>query len=255
MFNYGITLNGFYIVDNDLLLNLDLPEELDNEILRDMILERCGDLYPLVQAREPLKQNIHNWFTVNKRNFERILLAINADYSPIENYDRTETHTINKNEVEDNLLNRNESGNETEANSASGSESRSINGTNAAYSNTSTSGDNTAMRAADNSETFRNVTKDTSGASSEGSDSSTSVSNETASNSSSGSMNVFRDNASSETGTRTNDQNILEEIRAHGNIGTSKNSEMVLDEIELRKYNIYEDIISRFEDKFLICVY
>ena len=50
-------------------------------------------------------------------------------------------------------------------------------------------------------------------------------------------------------------EDVTESLRAHGNIGTTRNSEMVLDEIELRKYNIYEDIAARFEDKFMIAVY
>ena len=54
---------------------------------------------------------------------------------------------------------------------------------------------------------------------------------------------------------RNKSENETESIRAHGNIGTTRNSEMVLDEIELRKYNIYEDIASRFADKFLLCIY
>lgn len=195
MYDIGITLNGFYAADPDILEGVNLPEGLDNKILTDLIIERCGGMYPFIQADTYLKRQIHNWFDSNFHNFERILLAINADYSPIENYDRHED--ITRKELE----------------------------TAASTSQANGTGENTGLRAADNSENFRNVDKGISSASD------TAVMN------------------------GSNNRDYVETLHAHGNIGTTKNSEMVLDEIEVRNYNIYEDIASRFEDKFMICVY
>lgn len=195
MYDYGITLNGFYQVDPELLEGVPLPEGLDNKILTDLIIERCGDMFPFIQAPTYLKRQVKNWFTTNYRNFERSLLAVNTDYSPIENYDR----------YEDNLRDTNE----TLENSTS----------------SNTSAENINQRAADNSESFRNTTRDTASAND-------------------------RSNATGESA-----RNEIERIHAHGNIGTTKNTEMIFDEIELRKYNIYEDIAARFEDKFIISIY
>ena len=246
-FNSGITLYGYYSEDPALLDDIVLPEGLDKEALKTEILHSCGSLYPFIQHPEMLKESVHNWFKINERNFERILLAVMAEYSPIENYDRTEEHTIIRsgNETE-NGTNQN-----TRIENSQSSGTENTNGTSYSSSSTSTDGSETDQRAADNSESFRNTTKKISEADSSGTDnSSTSASGST---SNSGYMNGS-ENGSFQTG-RNKSENETESIRAHGNIGTTKNSEMVLDEINLRKYNIYEDIASRFADKFLLCIY
>lgn len=246
-YNVGITLAGYYNEDEEIFSKINLPEGLDKDILTYQILTDVGNLYPALQEPTILKKAIHNWFDSNYHNFERILLAINADYSPIENYDRTEEHIIsrsgNESESGSNRTDRSEQ-NQTNANESSNS---SMNAT----SVTSTDGSETDQRAADNSESFRNTNKRISEADSSGSDSSSSTItgiNTTVANLSG------NDSGSFQTG-RERNENETEQIRAHGNIGTTRNSEMVFDEIELRKYNIYEDIVSRFADKFLICVF
>ena len=246
-YNVGITLAGYYNEDEEIFSKINLPEGLDKDILTYQILTDVGNLYPALQEPTILKKAIHNWFDTNYHNFERILLAINADYSPIENYDRTEEHTRiqtgNESESGSNQTDRNEI-NQTNANESTNS---SMNSTSA----TSTDGTETDQRAADNSETFRNTNKRISEADSSGTDNSTS--SVTGSNITIASLNGT-DSGSFQTG-RDRSENETISIRAHGNIGTTRNSEMVFDEIELRKYNIYEDIVSRFADKFLICVF
>lgn len=41
----------------------------------------------------------------------------------------------------------------------------------------------------------------------------------------------------------------------HGNIGVTTNQQMILSEIELRKYDVYTDIAQRFEKEFLMQLY
>lgn len=246
-FNSGITLYGYYSEDPAILDDIVLPEGLDRGELVIEILHSCGSLYPFIQHPEMLKESVHNWFAINERNFERILLAVMAEYSPIENYDRTEEHTI--------IRSGNETENGTNQNIRSeNSQSRgteNTSGTSNSSSATSTDGSETDQRAADNSERFRNTTKRISSADSNGTDNSTT----SASGSSSNTVNMGgTENGTFQTG-RNKSENETESIRAHGNIGTTKNSEMILDEINLRKYNIYEDIASRFADKFLLCIY
>lgn len=258
-FNSGITLYGYYSEDPALLDDIVLPEGLDRGELVIEILHSCGSLYPFIQHPEMLKESVHNWFKINERNFERILLAVMAEYSPIENYDRTEEHTIirsgNESENGTNQNNRSENSQSNGSENTSGTENTT--GSSHSSSVTSTDGSETDQRAADNSESFRNTTKRISEADSNGTDNSTTSASGSSSNTSalsnSGYMNGT-ENGSFQTG-RNKSENETESIRAHGNIGTTRNSEMVLDEINLRKYNIYEDIASRFADKFLLCIY
>ena len=254
-FNSGITLYGYYSQDPAILDDVVLPEGLDRGELVIEILHSCGSLYPFIQHPEMLKESIHNWFKINERNFERILLAVMAEYSPIENYDRTEEHKIIRsgNETENGTNQNNRS--EINQSSSNVTMTDSSSGTSSSSTVTSTDGSETDQRAADNSETFRNTTKRISEADSNGTDNSTTTTSTRGSNVAinDGSLSG-NENGSFQTG-RNKSENETESIRAHGNIGTTKNSEMVLDEIELRKYNIYEDIASRFADKFLLCIY
>lgn len=262
-FNSGITLYGYYSQDPSILDDVVLPEGLDRSQLTLEILHSCGMLYPFIQHPQMLKEGIHNWFAINERNFERILLAVMAEYSPIENYDRTEVHIIKRAGTETDS--RTNSGNSyNELNDKNSSEST-RSGSNSAQSttnsttSTNTDGTETDQRAADNSETFRNTTKKISDADSSSSDYSHNSAGGTESENSTTSGSDIQTNRSNENSTTSGELNrnedVVENIRAHGNIGTTRNSEMVLDEIELRKYNIYEDIASRFADKFLLCIF
>lgn len=88
-----ITLEGFYRYNPGILENLDLPQGLDQTILVDCIMEHSGMLFPFHQQPDYLSVNIHNWFTRKKTAFTRMLKALNAEYDPIENYDRKEEWT------------------------------------------------------------------------------------------------------------------------------------------------------------------
>lgn len=198
-----ITLYGFYNYDPSILTDLDLPEGLDEEMVRFTILDNAGMLPPYHQVLPQLSTAIHFWFSQNKDNFARILNAVNAEYNPIENYDRMEDRTLKTD-------NTSESAAESGTTTHSGS-------------------DSVGQRAADNAESFRNVDKTVGNADSSG--------------------------TSSTTSNGTSHEDVVENLRVHGNIGVMTNQMMVSAEIDLRRYNIYEDICNRFVDKFLIGVY
>lgn len=198
-----ITLNGFYTYDPNILTDLDLPEGLNEDMVRFTILDTVGMLFPYHQVLPQLGIAIHFWFTQNKDNFARILAAMGAEYNPIENYDRKEDRTV-------------------KTDNTSGTSSNST--TNSSSNSTSTS-----QRMADNASDFRNTDRVLGNAGSNGTDTS--------------------------TATGTSNENVEEHLRVHGNIGVMTNQMMVSAEIDLRRYNIYEDIATRFADKFLIRVY
>lgn len=222
-----ITLNGFYNYDPSILTGLDLPEGIDEEQLRFTILDNAGMMYPYHQVLPQLGIAIHNWFTQNKDNFARIIAAVSAEYNPIENYDRKEDRTQGRTE------------NRTE--DKTGVTSDSSNSTTGTNSNTTSNSNSTSQRAADNSEAFRNVNKEIGSA--------TSAGNSTATSSGNSTQNVTEGIKSGTT------ENLVESLRVHGNIGVMTNQMMVQAELDLRRYNIYEDICNRFVDKFLLGVY
>lgn len=75
---------------NNLFEYIVLPAAINKEILTEVILEQSGDLYPYYQSPSALKRNIENWFLRRHDSFERMARALNAEYDPIENYNRLE---------------------------------------------------------------------------------------------------------------------------------------------------------------------
>ena len=74
-----------------LLDGVTLPtDDLDTELLKSVIVERCGLLEPLYSEPETMKEVISIWFRSHSWNIERIINLIKTKYSPLENYDRHE---------------------------------------------------------------------------------------------------------------------------------------------------------------------
>lgn len=88
-----ISLYGFYQYDNTIFEGMILPDGLSSEILRDLIIEKSGMLYPFHQQPAFLKLNIAHWFSRKYSNISRMVRALNSEYNPIENYDRKEDWT------------------------------------------------------------------------------------------------------------------------------------------------------------------
>ena len=86
-----ITLWGFYnYTDKTLFDSAPMPEGVDKQELVDLIMIECGDLFPYYQQPHYLKMQIDNFFRRKKPNFDRMLEALNAEYDPLENYDKKE---------------------------------------------------------------------------------------------------------------------------------------------------------------------
>lgn len=87
------TLWGLYQYRPDLFDDCPVPPQCEKSILIDVLMEKSGMLFPSHQQPDYFKKNITNWFTRRQNAFERMFLALEAEYSPIENYDRQEEWT------------------------------------------------------------------------------------------------------------------------------------------------------------------
>lgn len=87
------TLWGLYNFMPDLFDAVQLPEGIDKEILIETLMQKSGMLFPAHQQPEMLKLNITNWFKRKQQAFQRMTIALSAEYDPISNYDRHETWT------------------------------------------------------------------------------------------------------------------------------------------------------------------
>ena len=74
-----------------LLDGVTLPnDDLDVDLLKSVIVERCGLLTPLYSEPETMKQVISIWFRSHQWNIAHIIDLIKTAYNPLENYDRHE---------------------------------------------------------------------------------------------------------------------------------------------------------------------
>lgn len=94
---YRFTLIGLYDyldrVDDSLFNLLEMPDDIDKEVLIQTILTKAGDFEPIYISPFFLREQIGVWSRKWKRTFERWVELFKAEYNPIENYDRYEDIT------------------------------------------------------------------------------------------------------------------------------------------------------------------
>ena len=80
--------------------------DLDPELLKSVIVERCGLLEPMYSEPETMKQVISIWFRSHQWNIEHIIELVKTAYKPLENYDRHEELTRGKTDTRNRSENR-----------------------------------------------------------------------------------------------------------------------------------------------------
>lgn len=101
-----------------MLDGVTLPsDDLDAELLKSVIVERCGLLEPLYSEPETMKQVISIWFRSHQWNIAHVIDLIKTAYKPLENYDRHEDlergKSDTRNRTENTTENRNQEYSET----------------------------------------------------------------------------------------------------------------------------------------------
>ena len=89
-----IGMNAFMLnMNDDLFLNLTLPEGLDKQTLTDNILLRGGEFEVLYSNPTAMQSLIGIWSNREQATFERWVNLAAIEYAPLENYDRMEHWT------------------------------------------------------------------------------------------------------------------------------------------------------------------
>ena len=190
-----MTLMGLYQWNNELFKNLELPEELDADILIDNILVRSGEFEILYADFEFNQYMIGAWSRKWADTFQRWVDALAIEYNPLENYDRKEDWTDTRN----------------------GSTSGETSGT----TNTTSTNKVSAYDAADFSNKDQNE--------------------------------IYGSDSSSSSG--ESHEGAKHDGRIHGNIGVTTSQQMLIAELDLGYWNIYEKITDLFLTEFTIPVY
>lgn len=216
---------GLYQWDNTLFSLLTLPEGLDRDTLVDFILAECSDLEILYPNPEVLKGLIGVWSATEQYTWGKLYATLQLEYNPIDNYDRTETRTL----ASQAAGNSTDGGTDTVTSADTGSDSTTGSSTNL-----------NQVKAFDTAaNTFTDREKDT-------------VNN-------SGSTTYGKTNTNTTRYGHTNNnaysKNDTENIRAYGNIGVTTTQQMIEQERDIAKFNIYQVILDEFKQRFCLLVY
>ena len=92
-----IPLYSFYRWDDTLFDLLEVPDGIDKDKLIDNILLEAGERSVIYSDPEFLKNAIGIWSNTYQATFERWAKALAIEYDPLENYDRREEWTDERN--------------------------------------------------------------------------------------------------------------------------------------------------------------
>ena len=250
-----ITSVGFYqymnAYNDDLFGLLNIPPGIDKDTLINNILLRGGEFEVVYSNPDFYKSAIGLWSNKHYRTFEKWINALNIDYNPLENYDRMEEWTDSGSRTNTGTVS--DSG--TRTNTGTVSDTGSITNTGTQSTNTtgkdnftgSGNSTNTDEISAYNSASFQNDKKNTTN-SSNSSETNTTTNSTRTDNLTESNSNTRTDNLSE----KTNSNRIG---RAHGNIGVTTSQQMLQSELDIAKWNIYEQITDLFLSEFCIMVY
>lgn len=235
-----LTMIGLYEYDNTLFDNLSLPEGLDKDTLIDNILLRSGEFEVIYPDTDFMKFSIGAWSRKWSPTITRWVTALAIEYNPLENYDRYEHWTDERD------ISGSSSGSESgsDSGSSSGAETGSSSGTTGGTTGSTTTNKVSAYDAGnaltthDQSET--NGSDSTTNSGNYGKELSDTHSNE------------FSNEHSDE---HSADDDLEHDGRIHGNIGVTTSQQMLLSELDLGYWNIYEKITDLFLTEFVIPIY
>ena len=208
-----------------MLDGVTLPsDDLDAELLKSVIMERCGLLTPLYSEPEVMKEVISIWFRSHQWNIAHVIDLIKTAYKPLENYDRHEDlnrgKTDTRNRSENTTENRNQEYSETGDITTNGETERKV----AAF--------NTSEYAPADQTIQDSRTQSETGGSTEGT--------------TTGSM----------TGTEAGNENEHAINYIHGNIGVTTTQAMFLEELNLLGgFNAYQFIAEMFAKDLLLSIW
>lgn len=238
-----ITLIGFYnymdVIGDDLFKNLNVPSGIDKTKLINNILLKGGEFEVLYAEPFFYQTMIGVWSDKWQRTMKKWIDALSIDYNPLENYDRMEEWLDNNSRISSNnsseTINRSENTNRTEGASAND------------YSVSTGNGTTENERSAYDVSTYSKHDKSTSDTSGENTSSSATSAYGNTDTSGSQTNEIDANSVDSSQNTRTG--------RAHGNIGVTTSQQMLESELEIARFNIYDEIADLFISELCIYLY
>lgn len=273
----------------------DLPEGIDKDTLESNIILQGGEFEVLYADPYFLKFAMEPWVKKWYRTFEKWVTALNIEYDPLYNYDRTEEYTdTHTGTVSDagsgtssstNNITRGAEGSSVTTDSGSSSNTRTDNltetneGSGSTTTNATHSGQNSnetinQVSAYDVND-FANANRTTSTGSDSATDTTTTTTSDESEKRNTGTVQdagtttgrsaTEEESSATETAEgsgRTTNNNLRTHnltdhhtARLYGNIGVTTSQQMLESELDIAKWNLYEHITDLFIEEFTIPVY
>lgn len=269
-----LTMIGMYNFDPTLFDNMLLPSGISSDTVRDEILMKSGEFEVLYPDIAFMKLAIGHWSKKHYRTFEKWLTALNIEYDPLYNYDRTEEYTDERQgssaksgetgRTFSNDSNENHIDNEN-AESNTNSVGNSTGHTTGSTSPAQTTNTRTTTVAAFDANTYqpKEQTTDALTLQVAGSDSSDTTSSTGNSENSKTSRNNATSNSRNENGSddlktnevANNNEIITHKARLFGNIGVTTSQQMLQSELDIARFNLFEQIADLFVTEFCLMIY
>lgn len=254
----------FNNINQSLFDNLTIPQGLTKQTLVDTILMRGGEFEVQYGNPEFLRKLVGPWSQKYMPTMQRWVDALAIDYNPLENYDRMEDWTDDSEGSGASTSQSVSDRHSTRDSSSIADHSGVTNGSRSGNQETITDRDKysspptlTRTKSAYDSTSYQPLEQDTETGkwSENGSSSSSEQTSEAGSQT--GAENAIEDDDITVTDNNSSvlNNNSVHSGRIHGNIGVTTSQQMLLQELELGYWNIYEKITELFLQEFTIPVY
>lgn len=219
-----IGIENYLNPDRSVFDKMQLPDGIDKETLIGAIILRCQEFELLYSDPDFLIDAVNIWSRKNYWTFDKWVKAININYDPLYNYDRTEEFTDTHAGNYKKHGSGNSSGNTSTVNDLRGSNNVTNNHSEKAFNDTSL--------VNNQSDVSTQSTTDT------------------------GTVTGNYSNSNSDSENGTDGYTNIHKARLFGNIGVTTSQQMFLSEVnEAATWNMYEHIADLFASEFCIMVY
>lgn len=254
IYNYELNVS-----QRDIFSGLTVPALLDRSTLIDLLLLRSAPFECVYTHPDYLEAAITNWSAVHQRTFTKWAEALNIDYEPLNNYDRTEESTDTEiggnNRTRKTVNDTTETDVVTSGEDESGTRSDSMSGRGSSItgSDNVVTGQVSAYDSASWNDADKSITNNSTVTGDENTESSTGSNTTTRSTYNNAVRADSANESEKENESRLTDRS--HKLRAYGNIGVTTSQQMLQAELDVSAWNIYEHIADLFLDEFCVLLY
>ena len=230
--------------------NIYIPDGIEKELLTDTIMLASNEYEPLYSNPYFMQEAIQKWFRTHYRTFDKWIKALNIEYDPLYNYDRTEEWTDDHEGTDSRSKDSKYS--DTGLNKSNGSsESKMVNNLESKTEYGKTTTDELEVASYDSNsyeDREKHTIKDT------GSDTIKDTGNVVNTGSDKNTLETSNSGNGEENEKGSDTYKNKHHGRMFGNIGVTTSQQMLESELEIARFNIYDQIADLFIMDFLLLV-